>query len=109
MSLVGAELGASGAMRRVRTAIMPGQVDTIANAVRHWRNIQLAHFVFYPPSVCITLWLGDLDLSCHHFSCIGLLFFDPISIILRLEAAQIDLHILLGHAKAGMSKKLFYR
>ncbi len=93
-------------MGRVRTAIVHRQMDTIANAIRQRGNIQLAYFILDPPSVCIALWLGYLNLSHHHLRCIRLLLFYTVSVVLGLEAAQVHLHISLCHGKAGMSKKL---
>src|SRR5437763_16228763 len=109
MALVGAELGAGGAMRRVRTPIMHGQMHTVANAIGERGNIQLPYFVFDPSSVCAALWLGYLNLTRHHLCCIRLLLFHTVRIVLSFEAAQIHLDISLGHGKAAMPKKLFDR
>src|SRR5258708_4499688 len=106
MLLVSAQFWAGGAMRRVRTTIVHGQMDTIANAVRERRHIQFAHFVLDPSSIGITLWLGYLDLA-HHLRCRGLLFLQAIGIVFGLETAQIDLDILFRHRQAFVSEKLF--
>jgi hypothetical protein len=94
-------------MRRVRATIVHGQMHTIANAVRERRHIQLAYFVLDPPSISIALWLSYLDLSCHRLSCVRLLLFHTVRIVLGLEAAEVHLYIPLCHGKAGMPKKLF--
>src|SRR6266704_6381210 len=67
MAFVGTQLGAGGAMRRLRTPIMHGQMHAVANAVRKRRYIQLAHLVLDPSPVGVALWLDYLDLT-HHFS-----------------------------------------
>ena len=96
-------------MRRVWTAIKHGQMHAIANPVRKRRHIQLAYFVLQPSPICITLWRCHLDLSCHHFSRVALLFFDAIGIVLGLEAFEIDHDIFLRHGQAAMPQKLFDR
>src|SRR5713101_375972 len=108
MPLVGTEFGASGTMWRVRTAIMHREMDTIANAVGERRHIQLAHFVFDPPSIGIALWLDYLDLA-HHLRSGGLLLLHAVGIVFGLETAEIDLDILFRHSEAFVSEKLFDR
>src|SRR6266702_2988489 len=109
MSFVGMELGAGGTMGRVRTAIVHWQMHTVANTIREWRHIQLAHFVLDPSAISFALLQSQLYLRCHHFSGIRLLLFDSIGIIFGLETAQIDLYVLFRHGKALVSEKLFDR
>src|SRR6266516_3440762 len=97
------------ATQPVRTAIVHWQMHTVANTIREWRHIQLAHFVLDPSAISFALLQSQLYLRCHHFSGIRLLLFDSIGIIFGLETAQIDLYVLFRHGKALVSEKLFDR
>jgi hypothetical protein len=93
-------------MWRVRTAVVHGQMHTVANTVGEWRHVQLAHFVLDPPSISIAIQLGYLDLA-HHFRSGGLLLLQTVGIVFGLKTAEIDLHILFRHRKTLVSEKLF--
>src|SRR6266480_3443727 len=81
-------------------------MNTIADPSGQRRNVQLPHFVLDPPPIDIPLWLSHMNLGDHHGSLTGSLFFDSVRIILRLETAQVDLHVLFGHEKALVTEKL---
>src|SRR5450432_2361397 len=97
MSFIGMEPWASRAMRRIRTSVVHGKMNTIPNAIREWRSVQLAHFVLYPPSISIALCLGYLDLSNNHLRSILLLLLQSVGVIFCLETFKVHSHIFLCH------------
>lgn len=61
MPPVGTELRTGGAMRRVGTATVHGQIRTIVNAIWRRGNIQLPYFVVDPSPIHITYVTPNTD------------------------------------------------